>query len=94
MVIKLIISRYIRDNPCWFILPACVISCCNFLSSYKREMSDDYDKLLFRLQHLIPQGLSSAAPKLNKTDNNNNVSSKNCFEEVEFQMTYGRVAGT
>ncbi len=59
-------------------------------------MTADYNKLLFRLQHLIPQGLASAAP-INKNtvseNNNNNVPSKTNCEEVVFQMTYGRVAG-
>jgi hypothetical protein len=64
---------------------------------------DSCDKLVFRLQHLIPYGLSSAAPKIT----NNNIiplqeppepSNKSCvsvktFEEVTFPMTYGKVAG-
>jgi len=64
---------------------------------------DSCDKLVFRLQHLIPHGLSSAAPKITnniivplqepaESTNNSNVSSK-IFEEVTFPMTYGNVAG-
>lgn len=68
---------------------------------------DSCDKLVFRLQHLIPHGLSSAAPKITINNiiplqgpTNNHVESTNksdvptkTFEEVSFPMTYGNVAG-
>lgn len=65
---------------------------------------DSCDKLVFRLQHLIPHGLASAAPKITNnnsiplqgpvepTSKNLCVSSKS-FEEVTFPMTYGNIAG-
>lgn len=59
------------------------------------------DKLIFRLQHLLPQGLSSAAPKT-RTSNfcekekllNNSKVLPNVPEEVEFPMSFGKIAGT
>lgn len=68
----------------------------------RNKNMDSCDKLVFRLQHLIPHGLSSAAPKITNNNiiplqgpaepNNYCVSSKT-FEEVTFSMTYGKVAG-
>lgn len=66
-------------------------------------MMDSCDKLLFRMQHLIPRGLTSAAPK--KTNNtvitepgipsfkNHSDILTKTYEEVTFPMTYGNVAG-
>lgn len=70
-------------------------------------MTDKHDKLLFRLQHLIPQGLSSAACRVDKHEskmanfpstnllvaNTQNNESSLQPEEAIFDMSYGRMAG-
>ncbi|KAK4020211.1 hypothetical protein OUZ56_002209 [Daphnia magna] len=63
---------------------------------------DNCDKLVFRMQHLIPRGLSSAAPKItnNTVITTPDIASfryqtdalSKTYEEVTFPMTYGNVA--
>ncbi|XP_057370263.1 serine hydrolase-like protein isoform X1 [Daphnia carinata] len=63
---------------------------------------DNCDKLVFRMQHLIPRGLSSAAPKTTNNPactipgiaglRNQTDALSNTYKEVTFPMTYGNVA--
>lgn len=52
--------------------------------------NEDEQKLLFRMQHIIPRGLSSPTISNNP---NTNISSSSSPEEIEIQMTWGKVAG-
>lgn len=66
------------------------------------RIMDNCDKLVFRMQHLIPRGLSSAAPKItnNTVITTPDIASfryqtdalSKTYEEVTFPMTYGNVA--
>lgn len=60
-------------------------------------MSSDSDRLLFRLQHIIPRSISYAQVRNNIGINGiapSKYSSSSCeSEDVEFMMTFGKVAG-
>lgn len=51
-------------------------------------MADESEKLLFRMQHIIPRNLS-AMKKLKETP----ATSTNVPQEIEVQMTWGKIAG-
>jgi flagellin-specific chaperone FliS len=53
-------------------------------------MANDAEKMLFRMQHIIPQQLSSVLNVHDKETVSSNVNPM----EIEFQMTWGKVAGT
>lgn len=59
-------------------------------------MTDDSAKLLFRMSHIIPRSLSQLASfsQVRKTEIVDEIISPYLPEEVEFQMTWGKVAGT
>ncbi len=52
-------------------------------------MANDAEKLLFRMQHIIPQQLSSVLNVHEKETTSSHVNPM----EIEFQMTWGKVAG-
>ncbi len=52
--------------------------------------NEDEQKLLFRMQHIIPRGLASPSISNNPDTNQSSPSSP---EEIEIQMTWGKVAG-
>ncbi len=52
--------------------------------------NEDEQKLLFRMKHIIPRGLASPTISNNP---NTIISSSSSFEEIEIQMTWGKVAG-
>lgn len=52
--------------------------------------SDAQEKLLFRMNHLIPRGFSATHPKANSTQNSAETLGP---EEIQMQMTWGKVAG-
>jgi hypothetical protein len=54
-------------------------------------MASDAEKLLFRMQHIIPQQLASVA--VNDKDTSSSPLNGNNPMEIEFQMTWGKVAG-
>lgn len=59
-------------------------------------MSSDEQKLLFRLQHIIPRTLATAAPASAESRELMaavKTSTDGQPQEVEFQMTWGKVAG-
>ena len=55
-------------------------------------MTEDSEKLLFRMQHIIPQGLSSEAA-INQIATINNSATFNGPEEFVMQMAFGKIAG-
>jgi len=64
-------------------------------------MEDHEKKLLFRLQHIVPQDLSTRPPLhlesgLSKDENPNTTPANDDhynWKEIEFQMPWGKVAG-
>jgi hypothetical protein len=57
-------------------------------------MENEAEKKFFRLQHIIPRSLSSAAVKVEAgPSTSKQIVSLNAPEEFVFKMTYGNVAG-
>jgi len=52
--------------------------------------NEEEQKLLFRMQHIIPRGLESPTISSNP---DTRISSSSSPEEIEIQMTWGKVAG-
>ena len=72
----------------------CALDQCNKRPESFTKMTDDSARLLFRMNHIIPRNLSSASSIhtfIPATKNETNV--PDGPEEVEFQMTWGKVAG-
>lgn len=59
------------------------------------DQQEQSKKFLFRLQHIVPRELSIAAPnRVNYIPTSANQSgSTSVAQEIEFQMTFGKVAG-
>ena len=55
-------------------------------------MDSDQERLLFRMNHIVPRGLSSTAKTSLKIDNRQ-ISTELTAEAFEIQMTWGKVAG-
>lgn len=58
------------------------------MQSSKHIMASESEKLIFRLQHIIPRNLSDIH-KFKETS----AASTNVPQEIEVQMTWGKVAG-
>ena len=54
-------------------------------------MANDSERLLFRLNHIIPKSLSLINEDTNKKANS--IPVDNGPQEVFFQMTWGKIAG-
>lgn len=55
-------------------------------------MAEESEKLLFRLQHIIPRSLSAASSS-NISSSANKTNSVDTPEELTFQMSFGKLAG-
>ena len=51
--------------------------------------NEDEQKLLFRMQYIIPRGLAASSTVSHNSDTETSSSPK----EIEIQMTWGKVAG-
>ena len=58
-------------------------------------MTDDSERLLFRMNHIIPRSLSTSFTNSGgySITNKGIVPPNHVFEDVVFQMTWGKVAG-
>ena len=56
-------------------------------------MVEESERLLFRLQHIIPKSLSAAPGTINHPSSITKTTSPDLPEEMTFQMTFGKVAG-
>ena len=63
----------------------------------KSRMEENSEKLLFRMQNIIPRGLSSASQNITATSSLTSVQETSALDgplDFVMEMTFGKIAGT